>query len=84
MASVMAARKSRSKGVVAVTVIGIIVFVVGAYKVGANGALFRGSGLGTVLLVVENRAASGGRVDIHPVTQSSNTKLVPLSHNMNI
>jgi len=38
--------------VAAVAVIGIIVLVVGAYIVGVRGAPFRGSGLGTVLLVV--------------------------------
>ena len=52
MVSVIAARKSRSMGVVAVAVVGIIVFIVGAYIVGVKGAPFRGSGLGTVLLVV--------------------------------
>jgi uncharacterized membrane protein YidH (DUF202 family) len=52
MVSVIAARKSRSMGVAAVAVIGIIVFIVGAVIVGVKGAPFRGSGLGTVLLVV--------------------------------
>jgi uncharacterized membrane protein YidH (DUF202 family) len=52
MVSVIAARKSRSMSVVAVAVIGIIVFIVGAIIVGVKGAPFRGSGLGTVLLVV--------------------------------
>jgi uncharacterized membrane protein YidH (DUF202 family) len=52
MVSAIAARKSRSMGVVAVAVVGIIVFIVGAYIVAVKGAPFRGSGLGTVLLVV--------------------------------
>ena len=52
MVSVIAARKSRSMGVVAVAVAGIIVFIIGAYIVGIKGTPFRGSGLGTVLLVV--------------------------------
>jgi len=52
MVSVIAARKSRSMGVAAVAVIGIIVFIIGGYIVGVKGAPFRGSGLGTVLLVV--------------------------------
>jgi uncharacterized membrane protein len=52
MVSVIAARKSRSMSVAAVAVIGIIVLVVGAYIVTVPGAPFRGSGLGTILLVV--------------------------------
>jgi uncharacterized membrane protein (DUF373 family) len=52
MVSVIAARKSRNMSVAVVAVIGIIVFIVGAVIVGVKGAPFRGSGLGTVLLVV--------------------------------
>jgi uncharacterized membrane protein len=52
MVSVIAARKSRNMSVIAVAVIGIIVLVVGAAIVTVRGAPFRGSGLGTVLLVV--------------------------------
>jgi uncharacterized membrane protein YidH (DUF202 family) len=52
MVSVIAARKSRSMSVVAVAVIGIVVLIVGAVIVGVKGAPFRGSGLGTVLVVV--------------------------------
>ena len=36
--SVIAARKSRNMGVVAVAVVGIIVFIVGAYIAGVKGA----------------------------------------------
>jgi uncharacterized membrane protein len=52
MVSVIAARKSRNMSVAAVAVIGIIVLVVGALIVTVRGAPFRGSGLGTILLVV--------------------------------
>jgi hypothetical protein len=52
MVSVIAARKSRNMSVAAVAVIGIIVLVVGAAIVTVRGAPFRGSGLGTILLVV--------------------------------
>ena len=52
MVSVIAARKSRSMSVVAVAVIGIIVFVVGLAIITVKGAPFRGSGLGTILAVV--------------------------------
>jgi len=52
MVSVIAARKSRSMSVVAVAVIGIIVFIVGVAIITIRGAPFRGSGLGTLLAVV--------------------------------
>jgi uncharacterized membrane protein YidH (DUF202 family) len=52
LASVIAARKSKNMSVAAVAVIGIIVLIVGAGIVTVRGAPFRGSGLGTVLLVV--------------------------------
>jgi len=52
MVSVIAARKSRSMGVAAVAVIGIIVLIVGAAIVTIRGAPFRGSGLGTLLVIV--------------------------------
>lgn len=52
MVSVIAARKSGSMSVGVVMAIGIIVLIVGAVIVGVKGAPFRGSGLGTVLLVI--------------------------------
>jgi len=52
MVSVIAARKSRSMSVVAVAVLGIIVFIAGAAIITVRGAPFRGSGLGTLLAVV--------------------------------
>ena len=52
MVSVIAARKSRSMSVVAVAVLGIIVFIVGVAIITVRGAPFRGSGLGTLLAVV--------------------------------
>jgi len=52
MVSVLAARKSRSMNVVAVAVIGIIVFIAGAAIATIPGTHLRGSGLGTLLMVV--------------------------------
>jgi uncharacterized membrane protein YidH (DUF202 family) len=52
MVSVIAARKSRNMSVAAVALIGIIILIVGAVIVTVRGAPFRGSGLGTILLVV--------------------------------
>jgi uncharacterized membrane protein YidH (DUF202 family) len=52
MASVIVARKSKNMSVAALVLLGIIVFVVGAVIATVRGAPFRGSGLGTVLLVV--------------------------------
>ena len=52
MVSVIAARKSRNMGAVPVAVIGFIVLLIGAYIAGVKGAPLRGSGIGTVLLVV--------------------------------
>jgi uncharacterized membrane protein YidH (DUF202 family) len=52
MVSVLAARKSRNMSVAAVAVIGLIVLIIGALIITVRGAPFRGSGLGTVLLVV--------------------------------
>jgi len=52
MVSVIAARKSRSMSVVAVAVLGIIVFIVGVAIITIRGAPLRGSGLGTLLAVV--------------------------------
>jgi len=52
MVSVIAARKSGSMSVGVVMAIGIIVLIVGAVIAGVKGAPFRGSGLGTVLLVI--------------------------------
>ena len=52
MVSVIAARKSRSMSVVAAAAMGVIVLIAGAVIAGVKGAPFRGSGLGTVLMVI--------------------------------
>ena len=52
MVSVIAARKSRSMSAAVVAVIGIIIAIVGAAIITIPHAPLRGSGLGTVLLVI--------------------------------